>query len=56
MAHCSAVLMFVTNNFVIVILCLRVESTIQVADELVAEFADPSNSLASPDQVSIPPC
>lgn len=24
----------------------------QVADELVAEFADPGNSVASPDQVS----
>lgn len=26
--------------------------TFQVADELVAEFADPGNSVASPDQVS----
>lgn len=30
---------------------LTIEAFFQVADELVAEFADPSNSLASPDQV-----
>lgn len=34
-------------------LCLRVLNTFQVADELVAEFADPGNSVTTPDQVCL---
>lgn len=34
-----------------VVLNLRIRSTFQVADELVAEFSDPINGVTSPDQV-----